>query len=40
MGHSGGEIFENIVNSNSHPPDAGFTTALPRFDGDDILVVH
>jgi len=38
--HAGGEIGEDIIDSDPHPSNAGFATALSRFQGNDVLVVH
>ena len=40
FGHAGGEVFQDVVNRNPHPPEAGFAAALPRFDGDEVDVIH
>ena len=38
--HAGGEVRENIIDSDPHPSNARFATALTRFKGDDVLVIH
>jgi hypothetical protein len=40
MALTGCEPAEHIRHSNPHMPDTGTAAALPRLDGNDVLVVH
>ena len=40
MGHARSEIFNNVVNGNSHPPDARFRAPFSWFDGNNVSIVH
>ncbi len=40
MAHPAGQILQDIVDSDAKPADAGLTTALSRFQGNDLGVVH
>ena len=40
VGHSGGQIVENVINRNPHPPDAGLPRPFPWLDGNQSSVVH
>jgi hypothetical protein len=38
--HAAGKIFQDIIDRDPHPPNAGFPTALAWLDRDDLPVVH
>lgn len=38
--HSGGEVLEYVVYGYAHPSNAGLTAAFPRFNGDDVSIIH
>jgi len=40
FGHPRGKVRKNIRDRDSHPTDARLTTALSRFDRDDLGIVH
>ena len=40
LGHAGGEILQNVLNSDSHATNTGLPAAFAWFDGDDVVVVH
>lgn len=40
LGHPRGEVAEDIINRNPHSADARLASALPRLDGDDVLISH
>lgn len=40
LGHSGGEIGEDVINGNANTANTRLTAPLSRFNGNDVLVVH
>jgi hypothetical protein len=40
LGYSGGQLFEDVVNSNTDPTDARLSASLVRFNCDDVLITH
>lgn len=40
LGHSRGEIVQDIVDGDSHPADARLPAAFAGFDGDNVSVVR
>jgi hypothetical protein len=38
--HTGGQVFQYVVNRNPETPNAGFAAALVRLDGDKVPVIH
>jgi hypothetical protein len=40
VGHSAGQVFQHIIDSDAQPPNAGFPAAFAGLNGNDVRVRH